>query len=112
MIKKIPDFTTATVCKRALTGIDATMAEGNHLCSGIIAIFAVPKIKQNNKILVPSGLILPTKIPCLAKSSVPVISYMAIIAGSKNITEEPKRMYKYLRAAFLDPRDPSRAIKG
>ncbi|AHX08282.1 hypothetical protein ECHSTV_0770 [Ehrlichia chaffeensis str. Saint Vincent] len=37
-----PDFTTATACNNALTGVGATMACGNHKCVGINAAFPIP----------------------------------------------------------------------
>ena len=38
-----PAFTTATACKRAETGVGATMAAGSHLWKGMRAAFPVPK---------------------------------------------------------------------
>ena len=39
-MQKTPDLTTATACKRALTGVGATIAAGNHLWSGMSPAFA------------------------------------------------------------------------
>ena len=41
---KTPLFTTATACKRALTGVGATIAAGSQLWKGIIPALEIPNI--------------------------------------------------------------------
>jgi hypothetical protein len=45
-VANTPAFTTATACKRALTGVGATMAAGSQLCRGMTAFLAKPN--RNN----------------------------------------------------------------
>ena len=74
MIPKTPAFTTATACKRALTGVGATIAEGSQEWKGIQAAFMNPNIKQKKAICKVSLEVEPSagvSIPWGAKSVVP-----------------------------------------
>src|SRR3989339_134879 len=76
-MQNTPAFTTATACRRALTGVGATIAEGSQLCKGMIAALAKPATKRiyvtvTQILSEPAGNIPVWMLS--AKSSVPVIT--------------------------------------
>ena len=89
---KTPAFTTATACKRADTGVGATMAAGNHLWIGINAAFPIPKTNIASKYGAYSGFMFPSKTPFCDISRDPVTTQTQIIAGRSKITEVPTRI--------------------
>ena len=85
-----PALTTATACNNALIGVGATIAEGNHLCAGIIATLLTPSKNSNNKIVQFVSETLPANMPPGVNSNVPVAVHVQIIAGKNSTNEVPK----------------------
>ena len=78
---KTPAFTTATACSKALTGVGATIAAGNHLCTGMTAAFPMPNTKSASNKPISGSFNLPARMPPVVKSTVPATVYVQIIAG-------------------------------
>src|SRR3972149_11069728 len=100
MTVKTPTFTTATACKRALTGVGATIAAGSHEWKGIIAAFAIPAM-NNIKVIVRKVSLTPIavvaiKMPLSEKSSVPATVYVMNIANNRNAMDVPRRYVRYI----------------
>jgi len=71
---KTPAFTTATACNSALTGVGATMADGNQRCTGIRAALPMPKQNRQTRIVRPVTLSLSVRTPPGVNCSVPAVA--------------------------------------
>ena len=71
-MEKTPTLTTATPCRKLLTGVGATIAAGSHPCSGMTAALANPKTSSTSSSDTVDASAFPARIPPAVKSSVPV----------------------------------------